>query len=189
MTKLPTQLFVGDEPTEDKVLRIKNKMHIKPTGGIWTSTFRKRGCGSDWIRWMYQESYFHKGHTTMWILTPKDVNVYTIDTYEDYLYLFERYGIRNNIWRLDWEKVAKDYDAVHVTYHGQTVTRLSRGHDDIDLYGWDVESTIWFRWCFEKVEKYGYTIEEYKPKDVWNDYKWADDDEIEEFKMLMEMIL
>jgi len=70
---------------------------------------------------------------------------------------------------IDFEKLAKDYDGLHVL--GRYVADfdpdfeddgvLFRRHRmDITFHSWDVESTVWFRWCFEdEVEKYVYKRE------------------------------
>jgi len=51
---------------------------------------------------------------------------------------------------MDWEEIAKHYDGVMLTEAGQVHTRYSR---PLSLYGWDCESTVWFRDVFEGVKK------------------------------------
>jgi hypothetical protein len=53
----------------------------------------------------------------------------------------------------DFEKLAQDYDAMHLTKRGQIETRFSY---DVNLWGgWDCESTVWFRWVFAEVRWLG----------------------------------
>jgi hypothetical protein len=61
---------------------------------------------------------------------------------------------------LDFEAISNDYDGIHLTTNGESATRLTSG---ISLYGWDVECTLWFRWCFESVEKLDYNIHDFVP--------------------------
>jgi len=57
---------------------------------------------------------------------------------------------------MDWERISKEYDAVMLTEDGQVHTRFSR---PLSLYGWDCESTVWFRDVFESVKKIEINIE------------------------------
>jgi hypothetical protein len=50
---------------------------------------------------------------------------------------------------LDFERMAQDFDGMHLTDEGQWSTRLTQP----SLYGWDCESTCWFRWMFDRVEQ------------------------------------
>lgn len=71
---------------------------------------------------------------------------------------------------VDWVKVGEVYDGVHLTARGEAETRmpwkrdLLRGFENKErisfnlmtpeppnLYGWDCESTYWYRWVFGKV--------------------------------------
>jgi len=141
----------GRKPNLD--IKIRNDPHFtKPIGGLWTSTYTpdEEYC-SDWIRWCaYEMPEWLTGEC--YVLYPrKDARIYTIDSYSDLERLFRKYGIRvvDTFAVLDWERIAKDYDAVHLTHKGMMETHLSR---PLSLYGWDCESTVWFRNVFEKVE-------------------------------------
>jgi hypothetical protein len=56
----------------------------------------------------------------------------------------------------DWSKVAEDWDGVHLSVSGlltaQDVPYRSEGATT-ELRGWDMESTVWFRWLFDSVER------------------------------------
>lgn len=55
----------------------------------------------------------------------------------------------------DWRRVARDYDAVHMTLHAISATQGLDLHTDDGIVAapyWDVESTLWLRWCFASAE-------------------------------------
>lgn len=104
------------------------------------------------------------------ILTPDpEAIVYTIDNYDDFLYLFNNYHktqvmIKDYEYHsVDWETLAKVYDGIHLTDEGQWRTRFAptKGYDlgDMfvyaDLYGWDCESTLWLKWKFSAIKHIG----------------------------------
>lgn len=141
---------------------VEERPRAKPTngsGGLWTSTYDER-FGSGWVQWCLSEEFdcdrknptFH-----IWTLEPDpEARVYTIDTYRDLDRLCRLYGRTHTFGEdspfgpfhdtyPDWSLVAESYDAVHLTDDGQWATRLS---GPLNLYGWDCESTLWFRWKF-----------------------------------------
>ncbi|KRT93078.1 hypothetical protein AB447_203860 [Bacillus glycinifermentans] len=140
------------------MLPIKNRIEIsKAEGGIWTSTYHKEN-GSDWIQVYDLIKGIPEEGLDGWLLIPSmDARVYTVSTLADLLWLHEKYeqknaGVPDFIKSLDFEKMTDDFDAIHLTKEGQQQTRHSR---PVNLWGWDSESTHWFRWCFEKVEYIG----------------------------------
>lgn len=147
--------------------------------GLWTSTYDPQ-CGSDWIQWARMERYMGEDDEGHWqvldedepgyipreqrklyyncyVLHPTVARIYVVDGLEDLVVLMRDYhhpyrspwdgGYRY----LDFERLAEDFDALHLTERGQWKTRMSSP----DLYGWDVESTFWFRWKFSQVEYLG----------------------------------
>jgi hypothetical protein len=96
--------------------------------------------------WCVSEQYAGPSFN-VWLLNPDPAaRIAHIDTYSDLAALVAAYPGPGVDTRFpDWEAVSRDYDAVHLTDAGQWATRLSHPHD---LYGWDCESTLWFRWCF-----------------------------------------
>ena len=183
--KMSTQAFVGEEPKEELVQPITNRMFIKPDGGIWTSSYNEE-FGSDWIRWMHSEQFYNNGHEDVYLLKPRDdAKIYTINSYTDLLHLIKQYPPIITVFGkfLDFEAIAKDYDGIHLTYDGEIATRYT---DDIDLYGWDVECTLWFRWCFSSVEMLDKNIHDFADSyitDDYNDYYDDDYDYKESFKI------
>jgi hypothetical protein len=133
--------------------------NVKPNGGFWTSTFKWGGpYASEWIDFVTTEMTSEDvSKKPIYLLTVKPTaRLYTIDSYKDLKRLIEKYPFVVQARRFDsftqtfpdWEAISKDYDGVHMTSKGQGETRLSRPYS---LYGWDVESTLWFRNVFDKV--------------------------------------
>ncbi|GAC1662332.1 MAG: hypothetical protein PVS3B3_33470 [Ktedonobacteraceae bacterium] len=151
MTK--TQLFISEtKPSAELIHPIENIAHIKPKGGIWTSTWNEETRSSGWTEWCEMEEYCDTSKFQWWLLTPlEDLRIYTVDTHKDLRLLGKKYQIPHDyaFW-LDYEQVTQDYDAIHLTERGQWATRLTY---PISLYGWDCESTLWFRWCFSEVKQ------------------------------------
>lgn len=135
------------------------------TGGLWTSTYHDEH-GSDWVQWCLSEEFeCDRSDPTfpLWTLEPEPVvRVYTIDTYGDLAQLVDEYPHRKHFpdrgygaWsdaKPNWGAIAKDFDGVRLTRHGQSETRLTH---PLDLYGWDCESTLWFRWAFTETRYLG----------------------------------
>jgi len=126
----------------------------KPMGGLWTSTFTPdREYCSDWIEWCCSEMPEWVSGECYLIKPSNDVKVYEINSKEDFENLYMKYPrnikIGDYIHRgIDWEKVCKDYDAVHLTERGLSEIGTS-------LYGfelWDVESTFWCRPKFSEIK-------------------------------------
>jgi len=139
-------------------------MGAKPDCGFWTSTYDPSIGGSAWIDWCVGNEYgLARSLDYGWLLTPAaDARVLTIDSYADlqavitayprqlrHVYRYEGYALMP-----DFERMAHDYDALHLTAAGERATRLSLPYN---LYGWDCESTVWFRWAFQSVERIAIT--------------------------------
>ncbi|WAT23512.1 hypothetical protein O0R52_22280 (plasmid) [Bacillus halotolerans] len=155
---LSTQLFCGKEPQKSLIQPIENQIEIvKARGGIWTSTYNKE-LGSDWVR-VYDEIFgIPERGLDGWLLTPSSkARVYIVDSYNDLKRMFNSYerkldDIPDVIKMLDFEKMSRDFDAIHLTVQGKEETRHSY---PFNLYTWDCECTHWFRWCFDEVESIG----------------------------------
>lgn len=128
---------------------IRNYGFIKPNGGLWTSTLN--GDSSDWIRWCEDNEFRVPGKWRGWTLKPVDhARIYRVDSVSSATWLFSQYAtdLRVPFWLLDFEAVAWEWDAIHLTVKGEIVTRMMQ---PITFYGWDCESTLWFRWMFTSV--------------------------------------
>jgi len=150
--------------TRVRIKPIRNDISFpsKPLGGLWTSTFTPNDtlC-SDWLSWCYTNmpEWLPESDSCCWVLFPSpNARIYEVDKEDDYISLFKLgYGYYNdfvNKWCIDWEKLSKDYDAFHLTERGlvecSSVFFESNYPELCSLYGWDCESTLWFRWKFDK---------------------------------------
>jgi hypothetical protein len=148
------QLFAGQKPEESLLNPVKNIKFCKPSGGIWTSSLGL--STSEWINWCEAE-HFHTSPTDLWMLYPLyDAKIYEIDGIYDLHKVIEMFPAKNDLMygevrHIDFEAMSNVYDGIHLTSKGQQDTRWSTPYD---LYGWDVESTLWFRWAFDKVKFY-----------------------------------
>jgi hypothetical protein len=144
---LAPQLLVHDRDVlEPRIRPNKNdpKNLGKPRGGFWTSTYDP-DYGSGWVRWCVAYRYNDPFdlHWTV-VHVPKSARVATISSQSDWAALIERYPCTVRGRRgLDFEKLAPEYDGLHLTNEGYLRTRSRRSGPA--LIGWDCESTLWFR--------------------------------------------
>jgi len=165
-TSLGVQLFVGNAvPLPELLEPIKNDPDAyyrqKPHGGFWTSTYRKETHDSAWIEWCRGEEFGDVDKLRWHLLTPRpDCKIYTIDSRMDFKRLLKTHGLVPPIAHMhsffadkltiDFEKLAQEYDGLHLTSRGNGQTHLSYPND---LNAWDCESILWFRWCFTEVQQ------------------------------------
>lgn len=154
---LPTQLWLGGpgEPKADKIPEIKNEPRfVKPRGGMWTSTYNEES-GSSWLQFLLSEYREGLPKNTGWLLMPTRCRVFTIDTLQDLEEAVARWTVpqipeleKIDFFKhlIDFEAAQKEVDAIHLTEEGQWRTRL----EIPNLYGWDSESTLWFRCFFQQ---------------------------------------
>lgn len=125
----------------------------KPYGGLWTSTYADGK--SHWVEWLEGE-WESQLHSNWFVLHPSpDARVLVID--EDSVDVIPRKQVPdghfyprryNESGPIDWLALASEYDGVHLP------RRCNHYMDPLyEFYGWDCESTVWFRWVFEKVER------------------------------------
>lgn len=155
------QVWVGDDrPQRERMNAIQNAHHIKPNGGLWTSTLTSEDpISSGWIEWCRREGFWTAEDPDAWILSPSpDADLYTIDGSSDLRALADEYALElaYGIDTLDYEALAETYDGLHITEQGQADTQRTFIVRDLpDLIGWDCESTLWFSWEFTDVEHVG----------------------------------
>lgn len=154
---MDTQLWVGyAEPTPEKMERIRNRPGFpKPTGGFWTSTLLEDGT-SDWTRWCLSEEFGGWNRAYSLEVNSK-AKVFVIDSVNDLNKAWVISGSKKSFDpvfgmtpEIDFEALAEKYDAVRLTAQGVVATMYS---EPLNLYGWDVESTLWFRWAFTKCKQ------------------------------------
>ena len=133
----------------------------KPKGGFWTSTWHEETHDSAWVEWCRSTRHYGMDEQHWWLLTPHaGIRLYTIDSLADFNQCLLDYGFPSPNLRLgplfagqrvlDFEKLAGEFDGLHLTEQGNQETHLSMPND---LYAWDCESTLWFRWCFTDVQR------------------------------------
>lgn len=152
---LDTQLWVdhkGDgAPRAEGIVPVRNEEFRtswpKPARGtgMWTST---HGTAGSWLDWMRQEGWFpNEDSARYWLIdVAPSARVYVIDSVADLEQLIQRFPKRvpSDFAQVDWAAAGASFDGIHLTVGGQWATRLQ----EPNLYGWDCESTLWFRWAF-----------------------------------------
>lgn len=151
------QLFIGkQEPSFSLFNDITNTDTVKPSGGLWTSTY-KEAIGSEWVQWCFDadEEVPKDGFWQSYLVVPKkDISVFVIDSYQDLERLMEEFGedMLGVLFHIDFEKMRQKYDAIWLTEQGETLTRHS---DPYHLYGWNAETVLWLNWKVETVTSIG----------------------------------
>lgn len=142
-----------------KIRPVANLPHPRnkpePGTGFWTSTYD--GQRSAWIEWCETEGWGAPDPPNLWhgwILRPSpEARILIIDSMTDLLYLHERFGLHSGQYLdgFDFEVLSQSVDGLHLTDDGQWATRLPPVALP-NLYGWDCESTLWFRDVFTSHE-------------------------------------
>lgn len=159
----PLQLFASVENAEKTLKkfkaskRVEPEVHLldKPMNGFWTSTAIKKGDSytSEWIKFS-AESGLRIPKSYLIVKAKPEAKIFVVDSEKDYKALVgevkkqktpsELRGL-SIFEKLNWDVVAKKYDAVRITKNGVEESRekeMTTGKPF--LYGWDVESTCWF---------------------------------------------
>lgn len=133
------------------------RSHPKPNGGFWTSSECPEEC-SAWVRYAsaWEPGDFPGEQVVYRLLPLPGARVAVVDRRRDMekilaLYPRRPFGVRSPELLLDWEAIARDYDALRLTARGEKETRYTGS----PLWGWDCESTLWLRWAFRGQEKAG----------------------------------
>lgn len=146
------QVFFGAQPKAELVAPLANSTWMKPTGGFWTSSHTPESeFASAWAEWCTWEDFRTELLVQGYTLTPKaDAKVLVINTEEDLKAILDQHSVLAWGQRrvMDYEALAKEWDGIRVTEDGVAATKWCKD----DLNGWDLESTVWFRWCFEESE-------------------------------------
>jgi hypothetical protein len=143
------------DPIENRETNLR-----KPHGGLWTSTYTRDDKMSAWVSWSAREK-FYRTNEQAWRLQPTNgTELLVIDNRQDLadiVDVFTRepiYETANDGPGIDYEAASDFYDGIWLTADGQNKTRMhSKG--TVTLYGWDVESTLWFNWRFAAIEPLG----------------------------------
>lgn len=135
----------------NKFQEVKNsRSRNKPIGGLWTSPIDSIYGWKDFVK---IESYKKEKYLSKFVLLSlKDsAKILKIDSAKDFDEAPKRYIKGENDWYppikyLDFEEIAKSYDALWLTYNGVKELSYCLGDDAFigDLYGWDVETVLLF---------------------------------------------
>jgi hypothetical protein len=129
----------------------------KPRYAFWTSTL-VRPHRSPWLEW--PEAQFVEGPPRLWRMgVPAAARVIEIHSPRDWAALCVRYPAPSAT-RLDpdWHAVAREWDGVHLSIGGWLTAEdrpYGAGGRTAELRGWNMESTVWLRWCFAGAEPLG----------------------------------
>jgi len=118
---------------------------------MWTST-RTAAGRSEWVTFCereYAAGLAGATHRVTLHVLP-GARIAEVDSRADLAALMASYSYLQQGWgdrpQLDFEALAADFDGLHLTDNGETAMRS--GYSGAELYGWDFESTLWFRWAF-----------------------------------------
>lgn len=124
----------------EKVGKIVNENWVKPKGGLWTSPIDSTWGWKDWCE---MKNFRECNEANSFRLQFKhDAKILVIDSLEDLKKLPKQNVVITYKYQkeyLDFELLAKKYDAIWLTETGQHETHLSY---QTDLYGWDCESVL-----------------------------------------------
>jgi len=147
---LPDLSFAHPETFDlAKVEPIRNDLFVKPLGGVWLSP---PGAWVQWCRgedWDEPDAKVDQPFDRALLADHKFVVIDTLQDLKDLMVFYEyewpterkaQFGLLSEMRFLDFEALACDFDGIYLTDAGQWATRLS----DPKLYGWDLESVLWF---------------------------------------------
>lgn len=168
------QLYLCDGKIRQEVVPVCNSEESafvkkpKRETGLWTSSWREKTRDSEWVEWCVGEDFGEPYKKSWWVLTPRSqLRLYVIESVGDLLVLLKEFPWETEAQRrlnavnstshldryfayIDFERLAQTYDGIWLTERGNDATHLSYPHG---LNAWDVESVLWFRWCFSAVEQ------------------------------------
>lgn len=131
----------------------------KPRGGFWTSG-RAGNVPSAWIANLLGGPDFDPvlPPFRLWRMSIAGrPRVYEIGGLRDWISLATAYPGRNGAYLApNWEAVAQDFDAVHLSEGGMVVAQgltVTTGGLSCRLQGWDSESTLWLHWQFDQAAR------------------------------------
>jgi len=154
-----------DKFDPEKVKPVKNPLrwpYNKPQGGVWASPYtpEEKYC-SPWIKFCCENDEDEWIQNCYLVFPEDNAKIAVIDSLKDYERLLAHYGriIRTPKGRalrvLDFEKLAKDFDGLWVTEDGLAECSnnflLEHRYGITSLWGWDLESIIWFKPKFKEV--------------------------------------
>lgn len=143
-------ITLGKTVLTQKSFKAPKNSFVKPDGGIWACRYTPdEEFVSEWQRWCKFAQFPGNWNQGVVFNLKPNARIYTIDSYEDLERLAKQYKYKRNLsisgmvgicfQYLDFEALAKVYDAIELTGRGQSETRFSEPYN---LYGWDVASIL-----------------------------------------------
>lgn len=140
----------------------ESAMWVKPIGGFWTSSHLGPILISDWYQLVRRERTLQaRLERPLWLLeVDPDALVLHLTHPHDWIDLARAYpgprgtsvGGRSYMDGINWIAIRDDgWDAVHMTRPVADAFVKEPWADYPTTFGWDVESTCWFRWAFTSV--------------------------------------
>ncbi|MET8676717.1 hypothetical protein ABZW18_03715 [Streptomyces sp. NPDC004647] len=131
--------------------------------GLYTATATQRG-DSMWQTYLnpYYGSDLHPLPWHSWqVEVRKEASVLEITSARSWAEFVVRYArVDGGIIYPDWNKAAQHYSGVHMTLRAIVATQgfqFFTEHGVTAAPYWDIESTLWLRWCFSSVVRQGVT--------------------------------
>jgi hypothetical protein len=154
--KMPPQVFILRDDQEVDVQQLLrtcpvvgnapgiNKPYCPGGGLLWTSSLDEADLSSDWLRWCQSEMPEWIGKKAAILKVKSAAKILHIGNQRDYETAHQMFplveekhaGFLDAGQKLDFKALAHQYDAIHVYGAGLSVDAL---------YGWDVESSAWFK--------------------------------------------
>lgn len=129
--------YGSDTYLPEKVLPVQNSKWIKPKkeGGCWTSPVDSKW---GWKDWNEGEQFAECNERNSFTICLKETaKIFVIDSLEDLKNAPLTDGYSTRV--LDFEAIAKYYDAIWLTEKGQNATHFSY---PLNLCGWDCETVL-----------------------------------------------
>ncbi len=141
---------------------IANISSLKPSAkpfcvGLFTSTAILKTYGM-WQMYLEcgDKSELFRRPWHIWSLDPHEkIRIYEIKSAEDWMKLVRTYPEEEKgLLYPDWKTIAHHFDAIHITLRAIVAIQgihFSTGKGLIAPSYWDVETTLWLRWCFKTI--------------------------------------
>lgn len=135
---LKTLIHYGATTYDKSLVKpITNDNWVKPIGGLWTSP---KDSNWGWKNWCESEDFADcKQENSCELILKDDAKIFVIDSLDNLLtghFIQETFTKR---YYLDFELMAKLFDAIWLTEKGQNETHYAH---PINLYGWDCETVF-----------------------------------------------
>lgn len=134
--------YGSDQYSTGKFNPVGNReLFSKPRGGLWTSPVNSVHSWKDWC--IYNDFHLDELKKSFTLLINKGARILIINDVTDLINLpkidYSNTGMNLFCNYYDFEKIAEEYDAIHLTARGEVNTRITTMDN---LYGWDCETVF-----------------------------------------------